>query len=154
VKAPVQFPSRPGISPELKDLLTCLLHKVGEASICSCSCQAVCVGATLLRLLLLPPANQPASQFCGQPDACLLTHVLTARPLLPFRCLQDPQQRLGALAGADEVKQHPWFAGINWAMGRADQAKAEAAEQLTNTTARASSVRANDKVKMGCFCFF
>ena len=52
------------------------------------------------------------------------------------------------------MKRHPWFAGINWAMGRADQAKAEAAEQLTKTSTRASSARPHDKVKMGCFCFF
>ena len=32
--------------------------------------------------------------------------------------LQDPSQRLGATAGADEIKQHPWFAGINWALIR------------------------------------
>jgi hypothetical protein len=37
---------------------------------------------------------------------------------------QDPRQRLGARAGAAEVKQHPWFAGVNWALGRADQDRA------------------------------
>ncbi len=37
-------------------------------------------------------------------------------PNVPFHALQDPQQRLGAVAGADEIKQHPWFAGINWAL--------------------------------------
>eukprot|EP00887_Chlorella_sp_A99_P007263 scaffold2.g7263.t1 len=31
---------------------------------------------------------------------------------------KDPLRRLGAAAGADEVKLHPWFAGINWALIR------------------------------------
>ena len=88
-----------------------------------------------------------------------MAFVLTpALLLLPFRCcLQDPQQRLGAVAGADEVKQHPWFAGSNWAMGRGGQALGEAGEPLaktkTKTSARGFFARAEDKVKMGCFCF-
>ena len=32
--------------------------------------------------------------------------------------LQDPAKRLGARAGGDEVKQHPWFSSINWALLR------------------------------------
>lgn len=44
------------------------------------------------------------------------------RPSLPTNlpstlALQDPTQRLGARAGADEVRQHPWFAGVSWALG-------------------------------------
>ena len=31
---------------------------------------------------------------------------------------KSPNQRLGIVAGADEVKQHPWFASIDWALIR------------------------------------
>lgn len=31
---------------------------------------------------------------------------------------QEPGKRLGAKAGADEIKRHPWFADINWALVR------------------------------------
>ena len=60
VKVPVQFPSRPAVSPQLRDLITRLLHKVGGvgaraggqaggagASACSCCCPAVCLAALL-----------------------------------------------------------------------------------------------------------
>ena len=46
-----------------------------------------------------------------------------ALPLpLPCPLPQDPTQRLGAQAGADEVRQHPWFAGVDWALGRHSEA--------------------------------
>ncbi|EFN57260.1 hypothetical protein CHLNCDRAFT_6687, partial [Chlorella variabilis] len=44
-----------------------------------------------------------------------------AKDLITRLLAKDPRQRLGAHAGADEVKQHPWFDGVNWALGRADQ---------------------------------
>lgn len=31
---------------------------------------------------------------------------------------KDAKERLGAVAGAEEIKQHPWFDGINWALVR------------------------------------
>lgn len=38
---------------------------------------------------------------------------------LIFRLLQrDPKKRLGCLEGANEVKNHPYFKGINWALIR------------------------------------
>jgi serine/threonine protein kinase len=40
------------------------------------------------------------------------------RDLISRLLTKDPLQRLGAVAGADEVKQHPWFASINWALIR------------------------------------
>lgn len=50
--------------------------------------------------------------------------------------MQDPRQRLGAHAGADEVKQHPWFDGVNWALGRADQERAAEAQSIGSSTVR------------------
>ncbi|KAH7442954.1 hypothetical protein KP509_02G009700 [Ceratopteris richardii] len=32
--------------------------------------------------------------------------------------VKDPQKRLGALRGASEIKQHPFFEGVNWALIR------------------------------------
>ena len=40
-------------------------------------------------------------------------------PPLPLcLLLQDAGKRLGARAGADDIKRHPWFAGVNWALVR------------------------------------
>jgi hypothetical protein len=27
---------------------------------------------------------------------------------------KDPHKRLGAIKGAEEIKSHPWFNGIDW----------------------------------------
>nr|AHZ63923.1 phototropin [Cymbomonas sp. XIVI] len=35
---------------------------------------------------------------------------------------KDPSQRLGAFGGAEEVKQHPWFDSIKWALLRTQKA--------------------------------
>lgn len=38
---------------------------------------------------------------------------------LMYRLLhRDPKNRLGSREGANEVKQHPFFRGINWALVR------------------------------------
>lgn len=42
--------------------------------------------------------------------------ALTQEPASPP--LQDPSKRLGSKAGADEIKRHPWFAGVHWALVR------------------------------------
>lgn len=49
----------------------------------------------------------------GEPRLCRL--CVCPSPPLP---LQEPGKRLGSKAGADEIKRHPWFAGINWALVR------------------------------------
>ncbi|KAL4447890.1 hypothetical protein ABPG75_005109 [Micractinium tetrahymenae] len=64
----------------------------------------------------------------------LITRLLT----------KDPAQRLGAQAGADEVKQHPWFASISWPLGRqASQPSLQAALERSSTLARASMARSS-----------
>lgn len=38
---------------------------------------------------------------------------------LMYRLLhRDPKNRLGSQEGADEIKRHPFFKGINWALVR------------------------------------
>ena len=61
---------------------------------------------------------------CGQGRAGTAGRHLLTGLLVPtaVHCLQDPTQRLGAQAGADEVRQHPWFAGVDWALGRHSEA--------------------------------
>nr|AML78018.1 putative LOV domain-containing protein [Coriaria nepalensis] len=43
---------------------------------------------------------------------------LAARQLINALLQRDPAQRLGADTGANEIKQHPFFRGINWALIR------------------------------------
>ena len=31
---------------------------------------------------------------------------------------RDPKNRLGSREGADEIKRHPFFRGVNWALVR------------------------------------
>jgi phototropin len=59
IKAPLRFPAKPVVSPEIQALITGLLVK-------------------------------------------------------------DPAKRLGSKSGAEEIKAHPFFAGINWALLRHD----------------------------------
>lgn len=32
--------------------------------------------------------------------------------------IRDPERRLGSIAGAEDIKAHPFFKGINWALIR------------------------------------
>lgn len=44
-----------------------------------------------------------------------------AQDLMSQLLAKDPAQRLGTRAGAEEIKKHPWFEGINWALLRHQQ---------------------------------
>ncbi|PSC75784.1 phototropin [Micractinium conductrix] len=81
--------------------------------------------------------------------------------------VKDPLQRLGTQAGGDEVKQHPWFTGFNWALGRAALSKLSlagmsklsasagaspaAAGKSRPGSLPATPKRSSDGVAMGCF---
>ena len=43
---------------------------------------------------------------------------LTARQLMYRLLHRDPKNRMGSCEGANEIKQHPFFNGINWALVR------------------------------------
>lgn len=43
---------------------------------------------------------------------------LQAKQLIYRLLHKDPKNRLGAREGANEIKQHPFFHGINWALVR------------------------------------
>lgn len=51
--------------------------------------------------------------FPGTPEVSV-----DAKDLITALLIKDPKMRLGAVAGADEVKRHPWFAEVNWALAR------------------------------------
>jgi len=44
-----------------------------------------------------------------------------AQDVIAKLLLRDPAKRLGAHAGAEEIKAHPFFSGINWALLRNTQ---------------------------------
>ncbi|KAL4448889.1 hypothetical protein ABPG77_007606 [Micractinium sp. CCAP 211/92] len=58
----------------------------------------------VLKKPLTFPEGVPISPACRD----LITRLLN----------KDPSKRLGSKAGADEIKRHPWFAGVNWALVR------------------------------------
>lgn len=43
---------------------------------------------------------------------------LQAKQLMCRLLHRDPKKRLGSREGANEVKQHPFFRGVNWALVR------------------------------------
>lgn len=43
---------------------------------------------------------------------------LAARQLINALLQRDPGTRLGSKTGANEIKQHPFFRGINWPLIR------------------------------------
>ncbi|XP_058095384.1 serine/threonine-protein kinase AGC1-7-like [Magnolia sinica] len=50
------------------------------------------------------------------PDAPSVSHV--ARDLIRGLLVKDPQKRIAYRRGATEIKQHPFFEGVNWALVR------------------------------------
>ncbi|KAL2453133.1 Protein kinase superfamily protein [Abeliophyllum distichum] len=58
--------------------------------------------------------------FVGQqlkfPDSPATSYA--SRDLIRGLLVKDPQQRLGVKRGATEIKQHPFFEGVNWALIR------------------------------------
>ncbi|KAK4759316.1 hypothetical protein SAY87_022447 [Trapa incisa] len=50
------------------------------------------------------------------PDAPATSHA--SRDLIQSLLIKEPQNRLGVKRGATEIKQHPFFEGVNWALIR------------------------------------
>lgn len=50
------------------------------------------------------------------PDAPATSHA--SRDLIQSLLVKEPQNRLGVKRGATEIKQHPFFEGVNWALIR------------------------------------
>ncbi|KAK9153748.1 hypothetical protein Sjap_001228 [Stephania japonica] len=46
------------------------------------------------------------------------TISIQARDLIRALLIKDPENRLGSLKGATEIRQHPFFEGLNWALIR------------------------------------
>eukprot|EP00250_Pteridium_aquilinum_P007275 c17026_g1_i1 orf=684-2540(+) len=44
-----------------------------------------------------------------------------AKSLIEGLLVKDPRKRLGSIKGAGEIKQHPFFRGVNWALIRSTQ---------------------------------
>lgn len=163
LKREVPFP-RGGVSAEAKDLIQRLLVKVGPFSL---------VADLNIHIpgLVAKTHEMGCKHEVGGPQH-LPHRRLTAPPppSLPPPA-QDPAQRLGAQAGADEVKQHPWFAEVNWAvLGRSQRhlsAKLQAAGSSVSVAANGSSAgrprsgtgsgptpgtpKKAEGVSMGCF---
>lgn len=50
---------------------------------------------------------------------CVMMQVSLSGKQLMYRLLQrDPNSRLGSKEGANEIKHHPFFRGVNWALVR------------------------------------
>ncbi|EOA13117.1 hypothetical protein CARUB_v10026139mg [Capsella rubella] len=64
--------------------------------------------------------RQTLFNVVGQPLRFPETPVVSfaARDLIRGLLMKEPQQRLGFKRGATEVKQHPFFEGVNWALIR------------------------------------
>lgn len=58
--------------------------------------------------IIKAPLRFPAKPLVSEAIQDLITQLLT----------KDPTKRLGAKAGAEEIKQHPFFKGTNWALLR------------------------------------
>ncbi|KAK4256385.1 hypothetical protein QN277_009259 [Acacia crassicarpa] len=56
------------------------------------------------------------SQSLKFPDAPIVS--FHARDLIRGLLIKDPENRLGSVKGAAEIKQHPFFEGLNWALIR------------------------------------
>ncbi|KAG0457128.1 hypothetical protein HPP92_021968 [Vanilla planifolia] len=52
------------------------------------------------------------------PDSSGGSSFAAARDLIRRLLARDPQQRLGAIKGAAEIKRHPFFSGVSWSLIR------------------------------------
>jgi len=41
-----------------------------------------------------------------------------ARDLISRLMIRNPMERLGALGGAEEIRKHPFFDGVEWSLVR------------------------------------
>ena len=72
------------------------------------------------------PSEQSGMQSCqadnqedGRKDAGDRQHgCIVVQDVISQMLIRDPTKRLGAKAGAEEIKAHPFFKGINWALIR------------------------------------
>ena len=69
---------------------------------------------------LISGNRQTLFNVVGQPLRFPETPAVSfaARDLIKGLLMKEPQQRLGFKRGATEVKQHPFFEGVNWALIR------------------------------------
>lgn len=74
-----------------------------------------------------------------------------AQDLISQLLVKDPAQRLGTKAGAEEIKKHPWFEGINWALQRHQQPPyvPRKAQQAAAAAAAGSGVAVKSSVDSG-----
>jgi PAS domain S-box-containing protein len=61
------------------------------------------------------------------------------KDLIKQLLIKDPKKRLGSVAGAEDIKRHAWFKGINWALLRNEEAPL-APQRRTSTSSRADTV--------------
>ncbi|KAK9669861.1 hypothetical protein RND81_13G159700 [Saponaria officinalis] len=76
------------------------------------------------------------------PDTPLVS--LQARELIAALLVKEPENRLGTERGATEIKQHPFFHGLNWALIRCT-VPPELPDSRTCRTSNTVSVEKNDK---------
>jgi serine/threonine protein kinase len=118
VKRQLAFPPESRASPECRDLITRLLHKASPLAPPPCQLAAAAArgaGAPVGGPAAIMRAARPPTQPCSSHHHIQLTR---ARPSPTFLRAQDPAQRLGSRAGADEIKAHPFFSGLDWALIR------------------------------------
>lgn len=73
----------------------------------------------LERMVLSCLAMLPCTRWHHEANTNLFEQVSFSARQLMYRLLhRDPRNRLGSCEGANEIKQHPFFRGINWALVR------------------------------------
>jgi hypothetical protein len=112
LRNPLTFPAKPLVSEAAQDLITKLLIKDVNKRVRVCfqrlfrACAAVASGVCVRHL-------RYAGVFAGTATVGLSPH----RHPSPFSTSLPPAQ-LGTKAGAEEIKSHPFFEGVNWALLR------------------------------------
>ncbi|KAL9229403.1 hypothetical protein vseg_004871 [Gypsophila vaccaria] len=81
-------------------------------------------------------------QSLNFPDTPLVS--LQARDLIAALLVKEPENRLGTERGATEIKQHPFFDGLNWALIRCT-VPPELPESRTYGTSNTVSIEKNNK---------
>ncbi|KAK6133173.1 hypothetical protein DH2020_033063 [Rehmannia glutinosa] len=121
VGQPLRFPESPVVSFAARDLIRGLLvkesqHRLGYKRGATEIKQHPFFGGVnwaLIRCATPPEIPKPPLRF---PESPVVSFA--ARDLIRGLLVKESQHRLGYKRGATEIKQHPFFEGVNWALIR------------------------------------